>query len=118
MPSTYTIESYVINSGNIITSSAQITLKKNDKSLTGVAIGDGPIDASFKAMEQIIGRHFELDDFSIQTVTQEKEAMGNALVRLRSGGKIYSGTGLSTDIIGASVRAYVNAVNKIVYEED
>ena len=42
--------------------------------------------------------------------------MGNALVRLRSGGKIYSGTGLSTDIIGASIRAYVNAVNKIVYE--
>ena len=118
VPSTYTIESYVINSGNIITSSAQITLKKNDKPLTGIAVGDGPIDASFKAMEQIIGRHFELDDFSIQTVTQEKEAMGNALVRLRAGGKIYSGTGLSTDIIGASVRAYVNAVNKIVYEED
>ena len=118
VPSTYTIESYVINSGNIITSSAQITLKKADKPSTGIAIGDGPIDASFKAMEQIIGRHFELDDFSIQTVTQEKEAMGSALVRLRAGGKIYSGTGLSTDIVGASVRAYVNAVNKIVYEED
>lgn len=118
VPSTYTIESYVINSGNIITSSAQITLKKDDHPRTGVAVGDGPIDASFKAMEQIIGRHFELDDFSIKTVTQEKEAMGSALVRLRAGGKIYSGTGLSTDIIGASVRAYVNAVNKIVYEED
>ena len=118
VPSTYTIDSYVINSGNIITASAQITLKKGDRPATGVAVGDGPIDASFKAMEQIIGRHFELDDFSIQTVTQEKEAMGSALVRLRSGGKIYSGTGLSTDIIGASVRAYVNAVNKIVYEED
>ena len=118
VPSTYTIESYVINSGNIITASAQITIKKGDKPATGVAVGDGPIDAAFKAMEQIIGRHFELDDFSIQTVTQEKEAMGSALVRLRAGGKIYSGTGLSTDIIGASVRAYVNAVNKIVYEED
>ena len=118
VPSTYTLESYVINSGNIITSSAQITLKKGEKPATGVAIGDGPIDASFKALEQIIGRHFELDDFSIRTVTQEKEAMGSALVRLRWGGRIYSGTGLSTDIIGASVRAYVNAVNKIVYEED
>ena len=118
VPSTYTIESYVINSGNIITSSAQITLKKNGNPYTGIAIGDGPIDASFKAMEQIINRHFELDDFSIQTVTQEKEAMGSALVRLRSGGKIYSGTGLSTDIVGASVRAYINAVNKIVYEEE
>lgn len=118
VPATYSIESYVINSGNIITSSAQITLKKNDKPSTGVAVGDGPIDASFKALEQIIGRHFELDDFRIRTVTQEKEAMGQALVRLRTGGRIYSGTGLSTDIIGASVRAFVNAVNKIVYEED
>lgn len=117
VPATYTIESYVINSGNIITASAQIYLLKDGKSIGGVSVGDGPIDASFHALDEIIGRHFELDDFSIQTVTREKDAMGSALVRLRSGGKIYSGTGLSTDIIGASIRAYVNAVNKIVYEE-
>ena len=118
VPETYTLENYVINSGNRISSSAQITLKREGRSVQGIAIGDGPIDAAFHAIEQIIGRRFELDDFSIQTVTQEKEAMGNALVRLRVGGKIYSGTGLSTDIIGASVRAYINAVNKIVYEEE
>ena len=118
VPETYTLENYVINSGNRISSSAQITLKREGRSVQGIAIGDGPIDAAFHAIEQIIGRHFELDDFSIQTVTQQKEAMGNALVRLRVAGKIYSGTGLSTDIVGASVRAYVNAVNKIVYEED
>lgn len=117
VPSTYTLENYVINSGNIITASAQITLNKDGKSITGISVGDGPIDAAFNALDQIIGRHFELDDFNIQTVTREKEAMGNALVRLRAGGKIFSGTGLSTDIISASIRAYVNAVNKIVYEE-
>ena len=117
VPATYKVENYVINSGNIITASAQITLNKDGKSITGISVGDGPIDAAFNALDQIIGRHFELDDFAIQTVTQEKEAMGNALVRLRAGGRIYSGTGLSTDIISASVRAYVNAVNKIVYEE-
>ena len=117
VPATYTIESYVINSGNIITASAQITLKKDGKPVTGVSIGDGPIDAAFHALDQLIGRHFELDDFRIRTVTQEKEAMGQALVRLRTGGKIYAGTGLSTDIIGASIRAYVSAVNKIVYDE-
>ena len=44
--------------------------------------------------------------------------MGSALVRLRSGGRLYSGNGVSTDIIGAGIRAYINAVNKIVYEED
>ena len=94
------------------------SLNRDGRTVQGIAIGDGPIDAAFHAIEQIIGRRFELDDFSIQTVTQEKEAMGNALVRLRVAGRIYSGTGLSTDIIGASIRAYINAVNKIVYEED
>ena len=118
VPATYSIESYVINCGNKLSASAQIALNREGRTVQGIAIGDGPIDAAFHAIEQIIGRRFELDDFSIQTVTQEKEAMGNALVRLRSGGKLYSGTGLSTDIIGASVRAYINAVNKIVYEED
>lgn len=118
VPETYTIENYVINSGNRITSSAQISLNREGRTVQGIAIGDGPIDAAFHAIEQIIGRRFELDDFSIQTVTQEKEAMGNALVRLRVAGRIYSGTGLSTDIVGASIRAYISAVNKIVYEED
>ena len=118
VPETYTLENSVINSGNRISSSAQISLNREGRTVQGIAIGDGPIDAAFHAIEQIIGRRFELDDFSIQTVTQEKEAMGNALVRLRVGGRIYSGTGLSTDIIGGSVRAYINAVNKIVYEED
>lgn len=117
VPATYTLQSYVINSGNIITASAQITLQKDGKAINGIATGDGPIDAAFHALEEIIGRHFELDDFAIQTVTGEKDAMGNALVRLRVGGKIFSGTGLSTDIISASIRAYINAVNKIVYEE-
>ena len=118
VPATYSIESYVINCGNKLSASAQIALQRDGRTVQGIAIGDGPIDAAFHAIEQIIGRRFELDDFSIRTVTQEKEAMGSALVRLRTGGKIYSGTGLSTDIIGASVRAYINAVNKIVYEED
>ena len=83
----------------------------------GICIGDGPIDAAFRAIEQIIGHHYELDDFQIQAVTEGKEAMGSALVKLRRDGKLYSGNGISTDIIGASVRAYINAVNKIVYEE-
>ena len=50
-------------------------------------------------------------------VTEGREAMGAALIRLRSGGKLYSGQGISTDVIGASIQAYLNALNKIVYEE-
>ena len=85
--------------------------------MASVANGDGPVDAAFLAIEQAIGHHYELDDFQIQTVTEGREAMGSSLVKLRAGGKLYSGSGLSTDIIGASIRAYVSALNKIVYEE-
>ncbi len=117
VPPTYQLQNYVINNGNIISASAQITLTKEDRVMQGVCIGDGPIDAAFLALEQIIGHHYELDDFQIQSVTEGKEAMGAALVKLRSDGKLYSGNGISTDIIGASIRAYLNAVNKIVYQE-
>ena len=117
VPATYKLISYVVNNGNIIASSAQITLEKDGTECQGVAIGDGPIDAAFHAIEQIIGTRFELDDFQIQSVTEGKEAMGSALVKLRSNGKLYSGNGISTDIIGASIKAYISAVNKIVYEE-
>ncbi len=115
---TYNLESYVINNGNIIASSAQITLRNGDELLSGIAMGDGPIDAAFRTLEQIIGTHYELDDFQIQSVTEGREAVGQAVVRLRAEGKLYSGNGISTDIIGASIRAYLNAVNKIVYEEN
>ncbi len=117
VPATYSLINYVINTGNIIPASAQITIKKGDEQIQGVCIGDGPIDAAFLAVEQIIGHHYELDDFQIQSVTEGKEAMGSALVKLRNNGKLYSGNGISTDIISASIRAYINAVNKIVYEE-
>ncbi|MBR4444002.1 MAG: hypothetical protein IKS52_12125 [Clostridia bacterium] len=117
VPSTYHLDSYVINSGNIITATANVSLEKDGRKMRGMSVGDGPIDASFLAIEQIIGHHYELDDFQIQAITEGREAMGSALVKLRAGGKLYSGNGISTDIIGASIRAYINALNKIVYEE-
>lgn len=117
VPAAYKLINYVINTGNIISASAQITLEKDNNAMQGVSIGDGPIDAAFLAIDSIIGHHYELDDFQIQSVTEGKEAMGSAIVKLRSGGKLYSGNGISTDILGASIKAYINAVNKIVYEE-
>lgn len=116
VPSTYHLTSYVINSGNIITATAHITLEKNGESISGVSVGDGPIDAAFHAIEQILGHHYELDDFQVQAVTKGREAVGSALIRLRAEGKLYSGNGISTDVVGACIRAYINALNKIVYE--
>ena len=116
VPPTYRLESYVINSGNVINATANIALDRGGSQLRGVSVGDGPIDAAFLAIEQIIGHHYELDDFQIQAVTEGREAMGSALVKLRADGKVYPGNGISTDIIGAAIRAYISALNKIVYE--
>ena len=118
VPPTYRLVSYVINSGNVINATANVIMEKNGHEIRGLSAGDGPIDASFMAIEQIVGTHYELDDFQIQAVTEGHEAMGSALVKLRAGGKLYSGRGISTDIIGAAVHAYINALNKIVYEEN
>ena len=118
VPPKYKLISYVINSGNIINATAHVRMEKDGELLTGLVTGDGPIDAAFLALEQIVGTHYELDDFQIQAVTEGREAMGSALVKLRARGRLYSGQGVSTDVIGASIRAWVDALNKIAYEEE
>ena len=117
VPATCTLRSYVSTISNMVNAVSNVILEDENGTLSGVATGDGPIDSAFKAIETCIGHHYELDDFQIQAVTEGKEALGSALVRLRSSGRLYSGNGLSTDICGASIRAYINALNKIAYEE-
>ena len=114
---TYTLKSYSVNSSNVIGASAHIELEKDGEILRGISLGDGPVDAAFLAIEQIVGHHFELDDFGIRALTEGQEAVSETVVRLRAGGKLYSGRGVSTDIIGSSIRAYVSALNKICFEE-
>ena len=118
VPPTYKLDTFVITSGNTISATAHIKLFKNDEPMEGVSIGDGPIDAAFVAIENITGCHYELDDFQLQAVTEGREAMGQTVVKLRSNGKVYSGRGISTDIVGAGIHAYISALNKIVYEEE
>ena len=118
VPPTYVLDTYVITAGNTISSTAHLKIAKAGVMLEGVSVGDGPIDAAFLAIERITGQHYELDDFQIQAVTEGREAMGQTVVKLRASGKVYSGRGISTDIVGASIQAYINALNKIVYEEE
>ena len=117
VPATYKLDTYVITSGNTISATAHIKLLKDGQPVEGVYIGDGSIDAAFLAIEKITGCHYELDDFQLQAVTEGREAMGQTVVKLRAGGKVYSGRGISTDIVGAGIQAYLSALNKIVYEE-
>ena len=118
VPPTYQLDTYVITAGNTISATAHLKIARAGQMLEGVCVGDGPIDAAFLAIERITGQHYELDDFQIQAVTEGREAMGQTVVKLRASGKVYSGRGISTDIVGASIQAYINALNKIVYEEE
>lgn len=118
VPRTYQMKSFVINSGNSITSTAVIEALKDDKVIEKVAKGDGPIDAAFRAIGKIVGKQMRLEDFQLHSVTEGMDALGDALVKISSNGKSYAGRGLSTDIIEASIHAYINAVNKMIYDEE
>ncbi len=118
VPQAYTDVNYVINTGNAVGAMAHMKLRFHGQELEGISTGDGVIDAAFLAIEKAIGRHFELDDFQIQAIAEGREAMGETLVKLRSDGKLFSGRGISTDIVGSSVMAYISALNKIVFEEE
>src|SRR6056297_246055 len=108
----YNLVRFVINSGNSITSTAAVKILLEGKEIEKVAIGDGPIDAAFNAIEEISGTKLKLEDYSLSSVTEGKDALGDAVVKLRENGSIYVGRGLSTDVVEASVKAYINALNK------
>ncbi len=118
VPATCSVSSYVINTGSDIGAMAHMKLNLHGQTVEGVAVGDGAVDAAFNAIEQATGRHFELDDFRIQAMTEGRNSTGETIIRLRSRGRLYSGRGISTDIVGASVMSYINALNKIFYEEE
>ncbi len=117
MPKSYTLERYVINSGNTITPTSSIALTARDGTRTEkVAIGFGPIEASFNAINKIVGRAVKLEEYSIGAVTEGRDAQGEVSVKISSEGAMAKGYGLSTDVIEASILAYINAINNLIYE--
>ena len=109
----YELESFVVNAGTAISATATVCLKKDGENKEAVATGSGPIDAAFSAMEKIMQSGAELETYSIQAVTEGEDALGEVVVRLHRDGHTITGRGLSTDIIEASIKAYLNGVNKI-----
>jgi len=120
VPETYRLDRFVINTGNTITATASVRLIKfngDEQIIEEVSTGDGPIDAAFKAIDKIAGISFTLEDYSLRSVTEGQDAQGEAYVKIRSNSKVYTGKGVSTDVFEASVLSYVNAINKMIYEE-
>lgn len=109
----YTLDNFVINSGNSITSTAVIRLKKGDQVCERVAGSDGPINAAFRAINKIVGKEIVLEDYSLKSMTDGEDAQAEAIVKIAvDGSDIVTGRGVSTDVIEASIKAYVNGINK------
>ncbi|MBF7096692.1 2-isopropylmalate synthase [Alkalibacter sp. M17DMB] len=108
---------YVINSGNTITSTATVTLKKGNSVKEKVATGDGPVDASFNAIKKLLNLDVKLEEYSLQAVTEGTDALGETVVKVSCNGQRFVGRGLSTDIVESSINAYLEAVGKALEEQ-
>ena len=107
---------HVVNTGHGVPNTSYIKLQRGDEVLEDVAIGTGPLDASFQAINHMLGlEDVRLESFSLNAVTDGEDAVGEAVVKLEAkSGETFTGTGLSTDIIESSIRAYVNGINKMM----
>ena len=110
----YKLESFVVNSGTVISATAVVKLIRDGEEIEHVARGDGPIDAAFKAIDRIVKVGYQLVNYNIHSVTEGEDAQGEVVVKLKKGDHTVTGRGLSTDIFEASIKAYLNAVNKII----
>ncbi|MBR5496261.1 MAG: 2-isopropylmalate synthase, partial [Oscillospiraceae bacterium] len=102
-----------VSTGSNAQATSAVTLKVDGELKMETAIGDGPIDACFNAIDKIIGGIATLDSYNIQSVTEGVDALGEVIVKLKTETDKVTGRGLSTDIIEASVKAYINGLNKI-----
>ncbi|MBQ8507810.1 MAG: 2-isopropylmalate synthase [Clostridia bacterium] len=110
----YKLDWYAVQSTSMTTSTSTVSLKLGDEKFEAVCLGDGPVDAAFSAIDQIIKpveHTFEL--YRINSVSEGKDTLGEVHVKLNAENRSFQGRGLSTDIIEASILAYISACNKL-----
>ncbi|NER47641.1 MAG: 2-isopropylmalate synthase [Symploca sp. SIO1A3] len=114
MPELFHLESVQVSCGDRTHPTATVTLRKpNGDELTDAAIGAGPVDAVYQAINRVVNVPNQLIEFSVQSVTGGIDALGEVTIRLRHNERIFSGHSANTDIIVASAQAYVNALNRL-----
>jgi 2-isopropylmalate synthase len=116
IPETFNLVYFNVTCGNCTVPTATIQLKKDGKVHQDASSGDGPIDAAYKTIDRITGLSGKLLDYNIKAVTGGQDALGEVNIKIQAHDKrIITGRGSSTDIIEASVKAYLNAINKIAF---
>jgi 2-isopropylmalate synthase len=110
----YKLEYLHVASGTGTLPTASVKMRIKDETKQAAACGDGPVDAAYEAIREATGLSPKLESYSIRAVTGGKEALGEATVRISQNGRSFIGRGISTDIIEASAKAYVDAINRMV----
>lgn len=114
VPEVFELDSFQISSGNKVIATSMVSVKRNQNTITEAATGDGPVDAAFNAIQRAVGVDMTLEAYGLRAVTEGTDALGEVTVRVSREGKIFVGRGVSTDIIEASVKAYINAINRAI----
>ncbi|MCQ2397602.1 MAG: 2-isopropylmalate synthase, partial [Lentisphaeria bacterium] len=110
---------FVVYTSNFTSATSTVCLKKGKEKMEAVSLGDGPVDAAFKAVDQIIKpKAHTFDIYTINSISEGKDTLGDVMVKLHSQSRSYTGRGLSTDIIEASILAYLSALNQMVSTEE
>lgn len=116
-PEHFHLELVQVSCGDHATPTATVTLRTPEgEELTDAAIGTGPVDAVYRAVNRVVNIPNELIEFSVQSVTAGIDAIGEVTIRVRHGEKVYSGHAANTDIVVASTQAYLNALNRLYTE--
>jgi 2-isopropylmalate synthase len=110
----YVLDYLHVASGTGTLPTASVKIRVRGETKIAVAFGDGPVDAAYEAIRQAMDLRPKLEEYSIRAITAGAEALGEAMVRIRENGRTFVGRGVSTDIIEASAKAYVDAVNHMV----
>ncbi len=111
----YELDRFDVHAGNRTSPTCVIRLKRDGELFESVSLGDGPIDAAYNAIDKIMGLPpHTLENYSIRSTSEGKDTLGEVMVKIKCGDETYNGRGLSTDIIEASILAYIHAANKFV----
>ncbi len=108
----FNLEYFQVHLGSHAIPTAAIKLNVNGEVIQESATGDGPVAAVFNAIERALNKQFMIESYQVRSVTSGREALGEALLRIRSGEKSFNGRGVSTDVVEASARAFLMAINK------
>lgn len=113
----YTVKSVAISCGTDVEPTATVGLLFEGKLVTATEKGTGPVDALYKTISGMVGAEFVLVDYIIQAVTGGTDALGEVTVRIQNGENVFTGRGADTDVMVASAKAYVMAINKLFYRQ-